>query len=80
MDPDSIGKHLSGDPDAAGTERGGNSIGIANVNQRISLLFGQEYSLRIESRPGEGTRVAVRVPKLTLKEMRAYVQGHTGGR
>lgn len=37
--------------------------GMQNVHYRIRLYYGEEYGLKIESRPGEGTRVVVRIPK-----------------
>lgn len=44
------------------------SIGISNVNNRLRLLFGKEYGVRIESAPGSGTRVTVRIPAITSSE------------
>ena len=37
-------------------------IGIANVNQRIKLFFGEEYSVIIESEQGRGTKVTMPLP------------------
>lgn len=37
--------------------------GMRNVNQRIKLLYGEEYGLHIESVVGEGTVVTIRLPK-----------------
>jgi two-component system sensor histidine kinase YesM len=39
-------------------------VGIYNVHTRIQYEFGTEYGLRIESRPGEFTKVIVRLPYL----------------
>jgi two-component system, sensor histidine kinase YesM len=39
------------------------SIGIENISERIRLFFGEEYGLEIESTPGEGTRVVLRLPR-----------------
>ncbi len=36
--------------------------GVRNVNQRIKLYYGEEYSLRIESTVGEGTKCTVCIP------------------
>ncbi|MCZ8522269.1 MULTISPECIES: cache domain-containing sensor histidine kinase [Paenibacillus] len=38
------------------------SIGIRNVLRRIDLVYGEPYGLGIESTPGHGTRVRVRLP------------------
>lgn len=38
------------------------SIGLTNVNQRIRLCYGTQYGLEINSVPGEGTRVCVKLP------------------
>ena len=40
----------------------GNGVGLSNVHERLKNLFGEEYGLRIISKPGEGTAVYVRVP------------------
>lgn len=37
--------------------------GVRNVNERLILLYGEHYGLRIESEPGKGTCVEVRIPK-----------------
>lgn len=41
--------------------------GMRNVNQRIKLLYGEEYGLHIESVIGEGTLVTIRLPKKVFK-------------
>ena len=38
--------------------------GVRNVNERIKLYYGEEYSIRIESEPGRGTKVIIRIPAL----------------
>ncbi|MBD2843801.1 sensor histidine kinase [Paenibacillus sp. IB182496] len=38
-------------------------IGLRNVNQRIKLVFGSAYGLRIASKEGEGALVELRIPK-----------------
>lgn len=37
-------------------------IGIRNVNQRIILMYGEEYGVAFESKEGFGTKVTVRLP------------------
>ncbi len=39
-----------------------NGVGLSNVNERMKRLYGNKYSLNIESRPGRGTKVHLRVP------------------
>lgn len=40
----------------------GNGVGMSNVHERLKGLFGEEYGLRIESVPGEGTSIIFRIP------------------
>lgn len=40
------------------------SYGLANVEERIKVMFGGEYGLSFFSRLGEGTQVIVTIPKL----------------
>lgn len=40
----------------------GGGIGLANVDARLRSTFGEQYGLRIDSVPGEGTTVAMTVP------------------
>ena len=37
-------------------------IALINVNNRIKLLFGEQYGLRVSSIKGTGTRVAIQLP------------------
>lgn len=39
-------------------------LGIRNIHDRIRLYFGSDWGLHIESTPGHGTRVTLRVPAL----------------
>ncbi len=56
QDPARIREVLSG-------EAVGESVGLANVDERLRTTFGDEYGLVVETAPGAGTRVVVRVPK-----------------
>ncbi|WP_309121145.1 sensor histidine kinase [Paenibacillus sp.] len=40
-------------------------IGLSNVNQRIRLIFGEAYGVRMYGKEGEGTIVELRIPKRT---------------
>lgn len=37
--------------------------GLKNVNDRIRLLYGEQYGIRVFSEPGMGTNVIMRIPK-----------------
>lgn len=37
--------------------------GVRNVNERIILLYGEEYRIHIQSSEGEGTCAVIRIPK-----------------
>ena len=39
-------------------------IGVSNVNERLKVLFGNEYRMWIDSQPGKGTRIRIEVPEL----------------
>ncbi|MBJ6360146.1 sensor histidine kinase [Paenibacillus sp. GCM10012307] len=44
-------------------ERPGRGYGIMNVNRRIKLKFGENYGVKVFSRPGIGTTVQIRLPQ-----------------
>lgn len=54
MTPEEIREVLAGEKPA--------SIGIPNIRKRLELNFGQRDLLQIQSRPGAGTTVVMRVP------------------
>lgn len=37
-------------------------IGINNISERLNLLYGSNQSLEIQSKPGEGTVILIRIP------------------
>ncbi|MCR4656205.1 MAG: histidine kinase [Lachnospiraceae bacterium] len=37
-------------------------IGIGNVNNRLKEIYGSSHGLKIESAPGEGTKIILRIP------------------
>ncbi|WP_438449198.1 sensor histidine kinase [Gorillibacterium sp. sgz5001074] len=43
-------------------------IGLVNVFRRLNLYFNDRYAWRIDSRPGRGTLVQLRLPVLTLDD------------
>ncbi len=49
----------------------GTGIGLRNIDERIKLLFGEPYGLKIDSEIGKGTKVSIMLPR---EEKQAYVQ------
>ena len=43
-------------------QRGSDSFGLANVNQRIKYYYGEEYGLEIESEENVGTEATIMIP------------------
>ncbi|MBS4202384.1 sensor histidine kinase [Bacillus sp. FJAT-49732] len=43
-------------------------IGIRNVQERIQLLYGEQYGVDVSSQLGEGTRITIRLPIVTSKD------------
>jgi two-component system, LytTR family, sensor kinase len=39
-------------------------IGVSNVNERLKVLFGNDYRMYIDSQTGRGTRIEIEVPEL----------------
>jgi len=42
-------------------------IGVSNVNERLKVLFGQDYRMWIDSKPGEGTRTGIEIPEVQVQ-------------
>ncbi|MGB8455565.1 MAG: histidine kinase [Anaerocolumna sp.] len=51
-------KHLLEDK-----KQNGENIGIANVQRRIKLNYGDEYGIIMESKPGQYTKTIIRIPE-----------------
>lgn len=43
-------------------DRAEKSIGLGNIRNRLAIFYGKRGSLEIQSSPGEGTRVRIRLP------------------
>jgi two-component system LytT family sensor kinase len=56
IDPAVVRRTLAGSPD-------GDSVGLGNVDERLRQVYGDEYGLVVETAPGAGTKVSMRVPK-----------------
>jgi two-component system LytT family sensor kinase len=53
-----------GIPEQRQTEVYGSGIGISNVRERLKVLYGQDFLLRIDSKPGKGTSIRLEIPEL----------------
>lgn len=42
---------------------GGDHVGLGNVDERLRSVFGDQHGLVIETAPGAGTKVSLRIPK-----------------
>lgn len=62
MDPKAAQRMLEQPGD--GKDKPG-GIGLANVDERIKLICGQGYGIRIQSELGAGTRIRIRLPLMT---------------
>jgi two-component system LytT family sensor kinase len=43
-------------------------IGLRNVNERLKVIYGANYQLRLHSTPGEGTAARIEIPELVAHE------------
>lgn len=50
------------DTDVGRSREGG--IGLRNVDERLRVIYGENYPLRLESTPGEGTCARIEIPAL----------------
>lgn len=55
-------------------------VGIPNVSERLRLNYGEEYGIRIESAPGMGTRVFIRLPLGRSKKQEERLHDQCGDR
>ncbi len=46
-------------------------IGVSNVYERLEVLFGNEFDMVIEDRPGGGTRVRIQIPEMKDRAIEA---------
>ncbi|HNM83981.1 MAG TPA: histidine kinase [Mycobacterium sp.] len=62
MDPEAL---RSAHADALDTDSGDQNahVGLTNVDHRLRAAFGNDYGLVVETAPGAGTKVVMRVPK-----------------
>ena len=49
------------------TEVYGSGIGISNVQERLKVVYGQDFLMKIDSHPGKGTCIHIEIPELLTK-------------
>ncbi len=42
----------------------GSGIGISNVRERLKVVYGQDFLMKIDSQPGKGTAIRFEIPEL----------------
>ena len=43
-------------------------IGLRNVNERLRVIYGANYGVRLDSVPGKGTRASLEIPELVVAD------------
>ena len=58
----------------------GSGVGLVNVHNRISLRFGEQYGLSVETHPDEGMTVRIHIPRVPFtKENRSALENGRRG-
>ncbi len=55
-------------------------IGIRNVRERLHVLYGDDFKLRVDSQPGQGTSIRIELPELITREKPETAMAEAGGR
>ncbi|MGY6656966.1 GAF domain-containing sensor histidine kinase [Amycolatopsis sp. TRM77291] len=63
VEDDGIGMEPAKLADLRSQHRTGAHVGLGNINQRMQQVFGRDYALMVETAPGAGMKVTLRVPK-----------------
>jgi len=70
VEDDGVGMPVSGESSSSGT-----GIGMANVSERLQVVYGDAAEITIESQPGHGTLVRLTLPVLLAEELGGSVAG-----
>lgn len=65
------GKGMTRDQVERLMNQNGGSVGLNNVYRRIQAIYGENYGVTVQSAPGEGTTVTVRMPLEIVKREEA---------
>lgn len=59
---------------ASGETDGAENYGFVSISRRLRLFFGSDYSMTLDSEPGEGTRVEIRFPAYSEDQINATLR------
>lgn len=62
MDPAALAEGVAEAANGTGDDAG-RHVGLSNVDERLRSVFGDHFGLVVETAPGAGTKVSMRVPK-----------------
>ena len=65
VEDDGVGMDADQLAELADSHRSGAHVGIGNINHRMRSVYGEEYALMVETAPGAGMKVIIRVPKFS---------------
>jgi two-component system LytT family sensor kinase len=65
VEDDGVGMDADRLADLRDAHRSGAHVGIGNINQRMRSVYGEEYALMVETAPGAGMKVILRIPKFS---------------
>ena len=68
MPPEVLENLLNEDEGAKRAPKHGSGVGLVNVHKRIKLRFGEQYGLKVESEPDEGTCITIHLPAVLFNE------------
>jgi two-component system LytT family sensor kinase len=78
VEDDGVGMDADRLTDLRDSHRSGAHVGIGNINQRMRSVYGEEYALMVETAPGAGMKVILRVPKFSPNVRPALPGYHNG--
>ncbi|MBO5599236.1 MAG: sensor histidine kinase [Oribacterium sp.] len=68
MPPEVLENLLNDQEGVKRAPRHGSGVGLVNVHKRIKLRFGEQYGLKVESEPDEGTCITIHLPAVLFNE------------
>jgi two-component system sensor histidine kinase YesM len=68
MPPEVLKNLLNDSEEAKRAPKHGSGVGLVNVHKRIKLRFGEQYGLKVESEPDEGTCITIHLPAVPFNE------------